>query len=71
MSSSSAQWDSCATLIVIQRDGEHLAGIAVRTRIRSMNGIDLLMRVGFAVLLGVAIGIERQWRSRLTAMPRS
>jgi putative Mg2+ transporter-C (MgtC) family protein len=33
-----------------------------------MYGIDLLVRVGFAVLLGVAIGIERQWRSRLTGL---
>jgi putative Mg2+ transporter-C (MgtC) family protein len=33
-----------------------------------MNGIDLLVRVGFAVLLGVGIGIERQWRSRLTGL---
>ena len=30
--------------------------------------IDLLVRVGLAVLLGVAIGIERQWRSRLTGL---
>jgi putative Mg2+ transporter-C (MgtC) family protein len=37
-------------------------------KIRSMNGIDLLVRVGFAVLLGVGIGIERQWRSRLTGL---
>ena len=46
-------------------------GVRVRDRtfkIRSMNGIDLLVRVGFAVLLGVAIGIERQWRSRLTGL---
>jgi putative Mg2+ transporter-C (MgtC) family protein len=33
-----------------------------------MYGIDLLVRVGLAVLLGVAIGIERQWRSRLTGL---
>ncbi|HZA11910.1 MgtC/SapB family protein [Mycobacterium sp.] len=33
-----------------------------------MSGIDLLVRVGFAVLLGVGIGIERQWRSRLTGL---
>jgi MgtC family len=33
-----------------------------------MNGIDLLVRVGLAVLLGVGIGIERQWRSRLTGL---
>jgi putative Mg2+ transporter-C (MgtC) family protein len=33
-----------------------------------MNGVDLLVRVGLAVLLGVGIGIERQWRSRLTGL---
>jgi putative Mg2+ transporter-C (MgtC) family protein len=33
-----------------------------------MIGVDLLVRVGYAVLLGVAIGIERQWRSRLTGL---
>jgi putative Mg2+ transporter-C (MgtC) family protein len=33
-----------------------------------MLGIDLLVRVGFALLLGLAIGIERQWRSRMAGM---
>jgi putative Mg2+ transporter-C (MgtC) family protein len=33
-----------------------------------MSGIDLLVRVGLAVLLGVAIGIERQWRSRMAGL---
>jgi putative Mg2+ transporter-C (MgtC) family protein len=31
-------------------------------------GIDLLVRVGFALLLGLAIGVERQWRSRMAGM---
>jgi uncharacterized membrane protein YhiD involved in acid resistance len=33
-----------------------------------MLGIDLLVRVGFALLLGLAIGVERQWRSRMAGM---
>jgi putative Mg2+ transporter-C (MgtC) family protein len=33
-----------------------------------MLGIDLLVRVGFALVLGLAIGIERQWRSRMAGM---
>lgn len=31
-------------------------------------GLDLLFRVGLATLLGVAIGIERQWRSRMAGL---
>ncbi len=31
-------------------------------------GFDLLLRVGLATLLGVAIGIERQWRSRMAGL---
>jgi putative Mg2+ transporter-C (MgtC) family protein len=31
-------------------------------------GLELLVRVGLATLLGVAIGLERQWRSRLAGL---
>jgi putative Mg2+ transporter-C (MgtC) family protein len=31
-------------------------------------GLDLLVRVGLATLLGVAIGLERQWRSRMAGL---
>lgn len=31
-------------------------------------GLDLLLRVGLATLLGVAIGLERQWRSRMAGL---
>ncbi len=31
-------------------------------------GLDLFLRVGLAVLLGVAIGLERQWRSRMAGL---
>jgi putative Mg2+ transporter-C (MgtC) family protein len=31
-------------------------------------GLELLVRVGLATLLGVAIGIERQWRSRMAGL---
>ncbi len=31
-------------------------------------GFDLLLRVGLATLLGVAIGLERQWRSRMAGL---
>jgi uncharacterized membrane protein YhiD involved in acid resistance len=31
-------------------------------------GLDLLVRVGLATVLGVAIGIERQWRSRMAGL---
>jgi putative Mg2+ transporter-C (MgtC) family protein len=33
-----------------------------------MLGIDLLVRVGFALILGLVIGIERQWRCRMGGM---
>jgi len=36
--------------------------------IGAMLGVDLLARVGLATLLGIAIGIERQWRSRMAGM---
>ncbi len=29
-------------------------------------GLDLLVRVALATLLGVTIGLERQWRSRMS-----
>lgn len=31
-------------------------------------GLELLVRVGLATLLGVAIGLERQWRSRMAGL---
>jgi hypothetical protein len=31
-------------------------------------GFELLVRVGLATLLGIAIGIERQWRSRMAGL---
>jgi putative Mg2+ transporter-C (MgtC) family protein len=31
-------------------------------------GLDLLFRVGLALLLGIAIGAERQWRSRTAGL---
>ncbi len=31
-------------------------------------GLELLVRVGLATLLGVAIGMERQWRSRMAGL---
>jgi putative Mg2+ transporter-C (MgtC) family protein len=31
-------------------------------------GLDLFFRVGLAVLLGVSIGLERQWRSRMAGL---
>ncbi|KUI38527.1 MgtC/SapB family protein [Mycobacterium sp. GA-2829] len=33
-----------------------------------MLAVDLLTRVGLATLLGVAIGLERQWRSRMAGL---
>jgi putative Mg2+ transporter-C (MgtC) family protein len=33
-----------------------------------MLGVELLVRVGLATVLGVAIGIERQWRSRMAGL---
>ncbi|MBV8964635.1 MAG: MgtC/SapB family protein [Mycobacteriaceae bacterium] len=33
-----------------------------------MPGLELLLRVGLATLLGVAIGIERQWRARMAGL---
>lgn len=34
----------------------------------TMPGLELLLRVGMATLLGVAIGLERQWRSRMAGL---
>ncbi len=34
----------------------------------SQPGLELLVRVGLAALLGVAIGLERQWRSRMAGL---
>ena len=31
-------------------------------------GLELLVRVGLAAVLGVAIGLERQWRSRMAGL---
>src|SRR4051812_3518699 len=33
-----------------------------------MLAVDLLIRVGLATVLGVAIGFERQWRSRMAGL---
>jgi putative Mg2+ transporter-C (MgtC) family protein len=33
-----------------------------------MTAVELLMRVGLATVLGIAIGIERQWRSRMAGL---
>ena len=33
-----------------------------------MLAVDLLTRVGLATVLGVAIGFERQWRSRMAGL---
>ena len=33
-----------------------------------MPGVELLVRVGLATLLGLAIGVERQWRSRMAGL---
>jgi putative Mg2+ transporter-C (MgtC) family protein len=34
----------------------------------TLPGLELLIRVGFATLLGIAIGIERQWRARMAGL---
>lgn len=34
----------------------------------TMPAVELLVRVGLATLLGIAIGIERQWRARMAGM---
>jgi putative Mg2+ transporter-C (MgtC) family protein len=34
----------------------------------TLPGLELLLRVGLATLLGVAIGIERQWRARMAGL---
>ena len=43
-----------------------------RVKIHKMNvdqpGLELLVRVGLATLLGIAIGLERQWRSRMAGL---
>jgi putative Mg2+ transporter-C (MgtC) family protein len=43
-----------------------------RVKIHGMNvdqpGLELLVRVGLATLLGIAIGLERQWRSRMAGL---
>ena len=43
-----------------------------RVKIHGMNidhpGLELLVRVGLALLLGIAIGMERQWRSRMAGL---
>src|SRR6202047_4724142 len=35
----------------------------------TLPGLELLLRVGLATLLGVAIGVERQWRARVGGLP--
>src|ERR1700736_6935767 len=34
----------------------------------TLPGLELLLRVGLATLLGLAIGVERQWRSRMAGL---
>ena len=34
----------------------------------TLPGLELLLRVGLATLLGVAIGVERQWRARMAGL---
>jgi len=34
----------------------------------TLPGLELLVRVGLATLLGIAIGIERQWRARMAGL---
>ena len=36
--------------------------------VMTLPGLELLLRVGLATLLGVAIGIERQWRARMAGL---
>jgi putative Mg2+ transporter-C (MgtC) family protein len=37
-------------------------------RLMNMPAVELLVRVGLATVLGLAIGIERQWRSRMAGL---
>ena len=34
----------------------------------TMPGLELFLRVGLATLLGIAIGVERQWRARMAGL---
>src|ERR1700722_14570300 len=34
----------------------------------TLPGLELLLRVGLATLLGIAIGVERQWRARMAGL---
>jgi putative Mg2+ transporter-C (MgtC) family protein len=36
--------------------------------VMTMPGLELLLRVGLATLLGIAIGVERQWRARMAGL---
>jgi putative Mg2+ transporter-C (MgtC) family protein len=51
---------------------KHACTPAISVKIRGMvmeqPGLELLVRVGLATLLGVAIGMERQWRSRMAGL---
>jgi putative Mg2+ transporter-C (MgtC) family protein len=37
-------------------------------KISGMLAVELLTRVGLATVLGIAIGFERQWRSRMAGL---
>lgn len=34
----------------------------------TLPGLELFLRVGLATLLGIAIGVERQWRARMAGL---
>jgi putative Mg2+ transporter-C (MgtC) family protein len=55
-----------------EESGKHARTAAISVKIRDMAmdqpGLELLARVGLATLLGVAIGMERQWRSRMAGL---
>src|ERR1700732_3927220 len=36
----------------------------------TLPGLELLLRVGLATLLGIAIGVERQWRARMAGLQK-
>jgi putative Mg2+ transporter-C (MgtC) family protein len=43
-------------------------GVKIHCMDMNQPGLELLVRVGLATLLGVVIGIERQWRSRMAGL---
>lgn len=67
------QWHSTTGLSVVQRlepqRGSPLkAPRCEKISIMTLPALELLVRVGFATVLGVAIGVERQWRSRMAGL---